>query len=59
MTTESKQNLASKLVKRFVLAWDRDYTKLTSAERVRLEASERDLKKTGFKGKYLLGGAVS
>lgn len=40
---DSEQNLAFELVKRLVLAWDSDYTKLTPAERARLEASERDL----------------
>jgi len=42
---ESEQNLAFELVKRLVLAWDSDYTKLTPAERARLESSERDLER--------------
>lgn len=40
---ESEQNLAFELVKRIVLAWDSDYTKLTPTERARLEDSEKDL----------------
>lgn len=40
---ESEQNLAFELVKRLVLAWDSDYTKLTPAERTRLEESDKDL----------------
>ena len=33
-------NLAMELVKRLVLAWDPDFTKLTSDERIRLETAE-------------------
>ena len=39
---ESEQDLAYELIKRLVLAWDPDYTKLTPAERERLEVAERD-----------------
>lgn len=35
-----EQNLAIELVKRLVLAWDPDFTKLTPDERSRLEAAE-------------------
>lgn len=35
-----EQDLALELVKRLVLAWDPDYTKLTPEERTRLEAAE-------------------
>ena len=38
---ESEQDLASQLIKRLVLAWDPDFTKLTPEERKRLEAAEQ------------------
>lgn len=37
-----EQNLAYELIKRLVLAWDSDFTKLTPAEHARLDESERD-----------------
>lgn len=40
MLPEQEQNLAMELVKRLVLAWDPDYTKLTPDEMIRLEAAE-------------------
>ena len=40
---ESEQDLAYEMVKRLVLAWDSDYTKLTIAERAHLEESDKDL----------------
>lgn len=40
MLPEQEQNLAMELVKRLVLAWDPDYTKLTPAEHARLEEAE-------------------
>ena len=39
---EHEQNLAYELIKRLVLAWDSDYTKLTPDEHKRLEAAEQD-----------------
>jgi len=39
---ENEQKLAYELIKRMVLAWDPDFTKLTSAERKRLEETEQD-----------------
>ena len=39
---ENEQNLAYELVKRIVLAWDNDFTKLTPTERQRLEEAEQD-----------------
>ncbi|WP_341299259.1 hypothetical protein MHB44_11555 [Lysinibacillus sp. FSL H8-0500] len=42
---ESEQDLAYEMVKRLVLAWDSDYTKLTPVERARLEESTQDLKR--------------
>lgn len=37
---ESDVNLAYELVKKLVLAWDPDFTKLTPAEQARLEEAE-------------------
>ena len=39
---EAEQNLAYEFIKRMVLAWDSDYTKLTPTERKRLEEAEQD-----------------
>ncbi|WP_315452393.1 hypothetical protein [uncultured Selenomonas sp.] len=41
---EEEQGLAYELLRRLVLAWDPDFTKLTPAERSHLEESEHDLK---------------
>lgn len=41
MLPESEQQLASQLIKRLVLAWDPDFTKLTPQEKQRLEAAEQ------------------
>lgn len=37
MLPEADQDLAYELIKKLVLAWDPDYTKLTPSERNRLE----------------------
>lgn len=39
---ESDLNLAYEIIKKMVLAWDPDFTKLTESERARLEQSEKD-----------------
>ena len=39
---ENEQNLAYELVKRMVLAWDSDFTKLTPSELARLKEAELD-----------------
>ena len=39
---ECEQDLAYELVKRIVLAWDSDFTKLTPVERKRLEDAKKD-----------------
>ena len=39
---ESDLNLAYGIIKKMVLAWDPDFTKLTESERVRLEQSKKD-----------------
>lgn len=41
MLPESEQELASQLIKRLVLAWDPDFTKLTPEELKQLEAAEQ------------------
>ena len=41
MLPESEQEFASQFIKRLVLAWDPDFTKLTYEERERLEAAEK------------------
>lgn len=41
---DSEQKLAYEFIKRLVLAWDSDYTKLTPQEREQLEQAE----KSGF-----------
>lgn len=43
MLPESEQQLAFELIKRMVLAWDSDFTKLTSAERERLTKAEEEI----------------
>jgi len=39
---ENEQNLAYEFIKRMVLAWDSDFTKLTPAEHKRLREAEQD-----------------
>jgi len=39
---ESEQSLAYEIIKRMVLAWDKDYTKLTVSEASRIEAADAD-----------------
>jgi len=39
---DNEQVLAYELIKRMVLAWDSDFTKLTPAERKRLDEAEYD-----------------
>lgn len=43
MLPEQEQKLANALIKRMVLAWDSDFTKLTPAERQRLELAEQEI----------------
>jgi hypothetical protein len=42
MLPEQDQNLAYEIVKKMVLAWDPDFTKLTPQERKELEEAEND-----------------
>lgn len=41
MLPESEQKFASQFIKRLVLAWDPDFTKLTPEEQKQLEAAEQ------------------
>jgi len=43
MLPEQDQQLAYELVKKLVLAWDPDFTKLTAAEAEQLQQSEFDI----------------
>lgn len=45
MLPEKEQELANALIKRMVLAWDSDFTKLTPKERQRLELAEDEYAK--------------
>lgn len=49
MLPESEQNLISEMIKRIVLAWDPDFTKVTPEERQRIEIAEKEL----ANGEYL------
>ncbi len=40
---ESDQNFALEFIKKLVLAWDPDYTKVTSTEKKALEEAEKDI----------------
>ena len=44
---ESEQNFALEFIKKLVLAWDPDYTKVTHAERKALEDAEKDIAENG------------
>lgn len=44
---ESDQNFALEFIKKLVLAWDPDFTKVTLAERKVLEEAERDIAENG------------
>lgn len=40
---ESDQNFALEFIKKLVLAWDPDYTKVTPEERKAIEEAEKDI----------------
>lgn len=44
---ESDQNFALEFIKKLVLAWDPDFTKVTSTERKVLEEVEEDMAENG------------
>lgn len=41
MLPEQEQNLACEMLKRIVLAWDADFTKVTEQERKEIETAEQ------------------
>lgn len=41
MLPEQEQELAYEIIKRFVLAWDPDFTKVTSDERKQIDNAEK------------------
>ncbi len=43
MLPEQDQNLAYEIIKKMVLAWDPDFTKLTPAEKKHLEIAETEI----------------
>ncbi len=43
MLPEEEQNLAYELIKRMVLAWDSDFTKLTPTERARIAETQKEM----------------
>ena len=43
MLPEKEQELAYQLIKRMVLAWDSDFTKLTEVEREQLVLAEQEI----------------
>ncbi len=44
---ENDQNFALEFIKKLVVAWDPDYTKLTTAERQELEETEKEMIEQG------------
>lgn len=44
MLPETEQNFISEMIKRVVLAWDPDFTKVTELERERMETAQTELK---------------
>ena len=44
---ENDQNFALEFIKKLVLAWDPDYTKLTPSERQALAEAEKDIEENG------------
>lgn len=54
MLPETDQNLAFELVKRLVLAWDPDFTKLTTAEKAELDKAAAEMEA----GEYVADSAI-
>ncbi len=48
MLPEQEQRLAYEFIKRMVLAWDRDFTKLTPIEREALKKAEKEIENGGM-----------
>ncbi len=40
---ESEQNFALEFIKKLVIAWDPDFTKVTPSERAEMEAAKREI----------------
>ena len=40
---ESEQNFALEFIKKLVIAWDPDFTKVTPADRAKLEEAQREI----------------
>lgn len=55
MLPETDQALAFELVKKLVLAWDPDYTKLTPAEKVELDKAAAEMEA----GEYVVDSAIN
>lgn len=49
MLPESEQNFISEMIKRVVLAWDPDFTKVTDLERERMDVAQKELEQ----GEYI------
>lgn len=54
MLPEQEQQLAYEMVKRLVLAWDPDFTKLTPAEEARVQEAEQEYQR----GEVVPDGAI-
>lgn len=44
---ESEQNFALEFIKKLVIAWDPDFTKVTASEKAALEEAEKDIAENG------------
>lgn len=55
MLPETDQALAFELVKKLVLAWDPDYTKLTPAEKAELDKAAAEMEA----GEYVADSAIN
>ena len=55
MLPESDQALAFELVKKLVLAWDPDFTKVTPSEKEELDRAEAEIEA----GEYLTDNAIN
>lgn len=55
MLPAEEQKLAYEMVKRIILAWDADFTKLTPAEEARVEAAEAEIER----GEVVRGDSIN
>ena len=42
---ESEQNFALEFIKKLVIAWDPDFTKVTPSERAKLEEAQKEIER--------------